>query len=412
MNNDKNYLNIEGGVFLPQMRLFLDNAFLFYRNTHRILSDNRMSFAKVPIIFEKNKKVTQYAALGALVEWWLTCEEDVTKDKDGHDALTYHLVGNAMTGTNQCYCVYPDGQVEKIILNSFGTSWSSFMNTCKKYQETPEGIDVLTFEEVVNVLANAKMSVEAKLSLQLIKEERQRVVLEKKYDKLNRQHIMLEDRYYHLAVQYHRNELDEFRKEYMLRKEKDNLAINQLDCMRAEYKTQMKQGHITNVEYQHLFMDLEKQKKAINSEFIRFKYDKIQDLEESGFITTLMIERFLQEGIPRKLSEEEQIAVNVTYERYRKALICVAQDNKYLIEAAGKCIYILDRTYFDNMINRSISSPIAVAETKEELIEFCRSMYGDEIPFDDNGKTPSIQIPMGEASFQIKIVADLERTSE
>ena len=172
----------------------------------------------------------------------------------------------------------------------------------------------------------------------------------------------------------------------------------------------MKQGLITNVEYQRLFMDLEKQKKTINSEFIRFKYDAIQEIEESGFITALMIERFLQEGIPQNKPEEEQMAVNVSYERYRKALIRAAQENKYQIEAAGKSIYVLERTYLDNLINRSISSPIAVAITKEELIDFCRTMYGEDVPFDENGKTPTIQIPMGEASFQIKTVANLQKT--
>lgn len=403
-------MNTEGGVYPPLMSLFLNNAFLFYRNAHRILSDRRMSFASVPIISEKSKKGTRHVTLGAIVEWWLNCEEDVTKDKDGHDALTCHLVGNALTGTNQCYCVYPDGQAEKIVLKNFGTAWSSFMNTCKKYAETPEGIDVLTLEDVVNVLANAEMSIEAKLSIQLIKEERQRVVLEKKYDKLNRQHITLEDQYYHLAIEHHRVKLEEFRKEHILRKDKTDTAIRQLEEMRAEYRTQMKQGLITNVEYQRLFMDLEKQKKTINSEFIRFKYDAIQEIEESGFITSLMIERFLQEGVPQNKSEEEQMSVNVSYERYRKALIRAAQENKYQIETAGKSIYVLERTCLDNMINRSISSPIAVAVTKEELIDFCRTMYGEDVPFDENGKTPTIQIPMGEASFQIKTVANLQKT--
>lgn len=92
---------------------------------------------------------------------------------------------------------------------------------------------------------------------------------------------------------------------------------------------------------------------------------------------------------------------------YRKALIRAAQDNKRLIEAAGKSTYIQERTCLDNMTNRSISTPIAVAETKEELIAFCCSMYDDDIPFDDNGKTPTIQIPMGEASFCIKEVVRL-----
>ena len=94
---------------------------------------------------------------------------------------------------------------------------------------------------------------------------------------------------------------------------------------------------------------------------------------------------------------------------YRKALGRATDDNRRLIEAAGKSIYFLERTCLDNMINRAISSPIAVAETKEELIDFCRRMYGDAIPVDDNGNTPTIQIPMGEACFQITTVACLKQ---
>lgn len=107
------------------------------------------------------------------------------------------------------------------------------------------------------------------------------------------------------------------------------------------------------------------------------------------------------------LSEENQMEVNLSYERYRKALIRAAQDNKCLIEAAGKSVFILERVCLDNMINRAISTPIAVAETKEVLFDFCHRMYGDDIPFDDNGNTPTIQVPMGNASFRIKTVANL-----
>lgn len=107
----------------------------------------------------------------------------------------------------------------------------------------------------------------------------------------------------------------------------------------------------------------------------------------------------------QSLSEERQMAVNSSYERYRKAMIRAAQDNKRLIKAAGKSIFILERVCLDNMINRSIGTPIAVADTKEELISFCRRMYGDDIIFSESGKTPTLQIPMGEASFQITEVA-------
>ena len=58
MNNNKNSLNTEDGNYPTQTSLFLNNAFLFYRNAHSILSDSRMSFATVPIILEKSKKKT------------------------------------------------------------------------------------------------------------------------------------------------------------------------------------------------------------------------------------------------------------------------------------------------------------------------------------------------------------------
>ena len=56
MNNGKYSLNIEESKYPPQMSLLLNNAFLFYRNAHRILSDSQMSFATVPIILKKTKK--------------------------------------------------------------------------------------------------------------------------------------------------------------------------------------------------------------------------------------------------------------------------------------------------------------------------------------------------------------------
>lgn len=121
-------------------------------------------------------------------------------------------------------------------------------------------------------------------------------VLKKMYDDLEQRNISLADKYYKLAILHHRNELEEFRKEYILRKDKADQEIKLLVDKRVEYKAQMKQGLITNVEYQRLFMGLDKQKRAIENELSRFKYDTIGDIEESGFFNGLMIERFLEEG--------------------------------------------------------------------------------------------------------------------
>ena len=81
-------------------------------------------------------------------------------------------------------------------------------------------------------------------------------VRETMYDDLANRYISLEDKYYELAVLYQKNELEEFRKEYFLRKDKADQEIKQLDDKRAVDKAQMKHGLTTNVEYQRLFMGL------------------------------------------------------------------------------------------------------------------------------------------------------------
>ena len=236
-------------------------------------------------------------------------------------------------------------------------------------------------------------------------------VRETMYDDLANRYISLEDKYYELAVLNQKNELEEFRKEYFLRKDKADQEIKQLDDKRAEYKAQMKHGLITNVEYQRLFMGLNKQKRAVEDELSRFKHDASRDIKESGFINDYIVDRFLEEGIPQNLPEERPMVFDLSHFIYRKALIRAAMTNKKMIKSVGKSIYILERTCLDNMTNCYISKAIAAAETKEEIITFCRSTYGGNISFDDNGKTPTIHTLMGEASFCIKEVVWLSKNN-
>ena len=79
------------------------------------------------------------------------------------------------------------------------------------------------------------------------------------------------------------------------------------------------------------------------------------------------------------MTEEEKMAVNCSFENHRKAMIRAGRGIKHVIEQAGKSLFILERTHNDNMINRWISTLIAVSESKDELITFCHTLYGTEI---------------------------------
>ena len=54
-------------------------------------------------------------------------------------------------------------------------------------------------------------------------------------------------------------------------------------------------------------------------------------------------------------------------------MIRAGRDKKHVVEQAGKSLFILERTHNDNMINRWISTPTAVSESKDELITFCHT---------------------------------------
>ena len=68
-------------------------------------------------------------------------------------------------------------------------------------------------------------------------------------------------------------------------------------------------------------------------------------------------------------------------------------------------LLILERTHNDNMINRWISTPIAVSESKDELIAFCHKLYGAGVEFDEKDRSKSFETDMGEAYFRIEIIA-------
>ena len=105
------------------------------------------------------------------------------------------------------------------------------------------------------------------------------------------------------------------------------------------------------------------------------------------------------------MTEEEKMAVNCSFENHRKAMIRAGRDRKHVIEQAGKSLFILERTHNDNMINRWISTPIAVSESKDELITFCHTLYGTEIEFDDKDRSKSFETDMGEAYFRVEKIA-------
>lgn len=141
----------------PAMIQFLKNAFLFYSNADRILSDSKMFLAPVPVqsgLAYTGTSGFRCPTLGVYVEWWKNCVIDLTKDSDGKEALTYHVAGSPLSGSNKCSCVHPDGSTCTIVHNPFLPVWRSFIEINSRYDEAKSRYEAYSLEEVAQLLRN------------------------------------------------------------------------------------------------------------------------------------------------------------------------------------------------------------------------------------------------------------------
>lgn len=133
---------------------FYKNAFLFFRNAHRILNDSRMFLAPIPVqsgLAYTGTSGFHYPTLGVYIEWWLNCDANVTKDRKGRDALTCRIAGSPLSGSNHCTCVYPDGKIGDISHSPFINVWSTFMKINKRYTKAKQMYEAYTLTEVVDI---------------------------------------------------------------------------------------------------------------------------------------------------------------------------------------------------------------------------------------------------------------------
>lgn len=277
---------------------FYKNAFLFFRNAHRILSDSRMFLAPVPVqngLAYTGTSGFRCPTLGVYIEWWLNCDANITKDKKGREALTCYVAGSPLSGSNHCTCVYPDGKVGDISHYPFSNVWRSFISINNRYTKAKQMYEAYTLTEVVDLLLAARESRESELETQLDIAKGKCNILKRQYSTLKERYDKLHDQYENLTVLYYKKELENFRLEYRRRKQNAEQEMESLASAKAEFKAQMKQGIINNIEYQHAVAPLTMRRKEIENELITFMAENKNALVQTGHLTCSQINDYIHQ---------------------------------------------------------------------------------------------------------------------
>ena len=289
-----------------QRQLLIDNAYLFYKNASRILSDSRMFLA--PVTMDNGLAYTgtsgfRNPTLGVYIEWWLCCPQDITHDLEGQPALTYFFAGSPLSGMNSCSAVTPEGKTIKINYGSFREVWQSFMRINRRYDEAKGKYEAYTLKEVRDLLKEGSASREAQLETEMLilKGNNFRLQLELKNERdrleAERENHEKEVGIYcaHLQ-QCYKTELEEFKTAYMKRKKEVEDEQQQFKEQRLAYRKEMKQGLITPKQYQQTITPLRKQLESLERSLIRYEWEECKRIGKMSGLTGRQISDYLKNG--------------------------------------------------------------------------------------------------------------------
>ena len=134
--------------------MFAENAFLFFENRERILSDSRMFLAPVHIqsgLAYCGTGGFTAPTLGIYIEWWMNCRQSI-RTNGRTNWLTIRLAGSPLSGANSCTTVSDNGVTDNVFILSFSAIWHQFVQINKRYNDAKIRYQAYSLAEVIDIL--------------------------------------------------------------------------------------------------------------------------------------------------------------------------------------------------------------------------------------------------------------------
>ena len=278
---------------------FIQHAFFFLKNAGRILNDSRMFLAPVPIangLAYTGSSGFHNPTLGVYLEWWICGTENILKDDEGNDALTYRIAGSPLSGCNSCLCVYPDGTTKTIRHSGFSSMCGSFIKINGRYTEAKQRYEAYSLREVYDMLSSLEHDEASELRTKLVMTEGRLIATGRRMDAMKGQISAFNERYDELSlrfrdmcVKFYREDLRNFKEEYLRHEAATSAELEWIAQRRRELKAEFRRGMYDNKEYQKKLHPLTARRKELKQESIRFWEDSLNNLRESYGLSREMV---------------------------------------------------------------------------------------------------------------------------
>lgn len=290
-------------------RIFRENAYLFFDNAAKILSDSRLFLIPIDEDNSMDMGITNIApraTLGAYVEWWLY-QNDLSTDPEGR--LIWQVCDSLDSGRRVCWFIDRDGQEYDTQLEDEDHQvWQSFADVCNRYSDAVGKYQAYDLEYAV-ILLKELMSDDdmAKHRYRMeIARNRSRVYsITSQENAARKQLLESRNEFKKYLFDTHRAAVGEYYAKCVNLQAAAVLAREYLHNQRAEMRLQLRENSITRKEYAAQETELRRRAQEAEDRCLQFKHDGLKQIfgiEDYRLMSFGLIERLL---IGAKCSENE-----------------------------------------------------------------------------------------------------------
>lgn len=284
------------GELTNDQKLFLENAFLFFKHKDRILADARMYNCKVPFESELPGLIAYgflRPTLKTYLNWWQNCEQALVRKEDESEWLVYKISGNPSCGMNNCGIVNKDGEIGTENIIPFSPLWHSFTAANDHFYEFDEEDKVYTLSEIVEILKEDHNELDDnEVHIAFLKS-----ALKQKNAQTSCIIENLEEQIWCLKkhlMKMQKTELGACLIEYEMEKERTTAKEKDINEKIIELRRKLKAGELDNKQYQELVTPLKDKREAVRIKMQGLSFMVPETFFPRVGITIEDIEKFLK----------------------------------------------------------------------------------------------------------------------
>lgn len=277
-------------------KLFLENAFLFFRHKDRILADVRMYNCKVPFESELPGLIAYgflRPTLKTYLNWWQNCEQALIRKEDETEWLVYKISGNPSYGVNNCGIVNKDGEIGTERILPFSPLWHCFTAANDHFYEFDDEDEVYTLMEIVEILKEDQNELDDKeVHIAFLKS-----ALKQKDARMSSIVENLEEQIWCLKkhlMKLQKTELKACLMEYEMEKERMLAKEKEINEKIIELRKKLKAGELDKKQYQELITPLKDKREAVRIKMQSLSFMVLETLFPRVGITIEDVEEFLK----------------------------------------------------------------------------------------------------------------------